>query len=137
MALFLGHCIREFGQSPAANAQSHNPHHLEVYRQFSILLETHFDARHSVSFYAGELNITSKVLNNCMRAITGRTTIELIQDRTLTEAKRLLLFTGESSKEIAWTLAFKDCSYFTRFFKKLEGRTPGEFKAYWEEKYHA
>jgi AraC family transcriptional activator of pobA len=137
MALFLGHCIRESGRTPVVQAHGQSPHHLDVYRQFLLLLETHFDARHPVSFYAGQLSVTAKTLNNCVRGITGRTTIELIQERTLTEAKRLLLFTAESSKEIAWSLAFKDASYFTRFFKKLEGVTPGEFKAHWEEKYHS
>lgn len=139
MSIFLAQCIRDFTPFPRADAAAgaYTQHELEVFGRFSTLLEQHFLNKPNVSFYATELAMTPKTLNNCIKKITGKTCIDLIQERTLTEAKRLLLYTDESSKEIAYTLNFKDSSYFTRFFSKLQGQTPIAFKAYWEEKYHS
>lgn len=138
LTIFLAHCIRDFvPQSQRAGAALYTPHDLEVYRKFFFSLEDHFLEQKQVSFYADTLALTPKVLNNCIRKITGKTCADIIQERTLTEAKRLLLYSDKSSKEIAFELNFNDSSYFTRFFTRLQGQTPLAFKNYWEEKYHS
>ncbi|NPA08854.1 MAG: helix-turn-helix domain-containing protein, partial [Chlorobi bacterium] len=48
--------------------------------------------------------------------------------RIFLEAKRLLLFTDKSVKEITYELGFEDVSYFSNFFKRLSGNTPVSFK---------
>jgi len=60
--------------------------------------------------------------------LTGRSAGELIRDRILLEAKRLLINARMSISEIAGELEFSDNSYFTKFFKKYEGVTPDAFK---------
>jgi AraC-like DNA-binding protein len=139
MSIFLSHCLRNFDAAHAAAAGGlpYTQHDIEVFQKFNLLLEKHYLDKQNVSFYASEMAMTPKSLNTCVKKVTGKTCIELVQERTLTEAKRLLLYTDESSKEIAYTLNFKDNSYFTRFFTKMEGQTPLAFKNYWEEKYHS
>lgn len=136
-SIFLSHCIRH--KTAALVEERHNPNYSiydwENYKRFSDLLEMHFLEKANVRDYAGELAISAKVLNNCLKKVIGKTAVELIQERTLIEAKRLLLNSQDSIKEIAFKLNFKDSSYFTRFFTKNESQTPKEFKQFWEEKY--
>ena len=138
-AIFLTHCLRNTQHIlPAATTQAnYNLHEWETFKKFSALLDTHFLDKATVSYYAEQLAMTTKVLNNCVKKVSGKTCVELLQEKTLTEAKRLMLYTDESIKEIAYKLNFKDSSYFTRFFTRQEGRTPKDFKAYWEQKYHS
>jgi AraC family transcriptional activator of pobA len=135
MSLLLAACIRRAAagrQQPAQEAR-----HLAHYHAFCSLLDASpLDARMPIAHYAAQLGLSPKLLNESIRQASGRTCVALLQDRLLTEAKRRLLYTGESCKEIAYALAFRDCSYFSRFFRKGEGMTPVEFKAHWEEKYH-
>jgi AraC-like DNA-binding protein len=53
---------------------------------------------------------------------------ELIRDRILLEAKRLLINLDLTISEIAYQLNFSDNSYFTKFFKKYTGQKPDEFR---------
>ena len=135
MSLLLATCIRRAATGRARPAQE--VRYLGHYHSFCSLLDASpLDARMPITHYAAQLGLSPKMLNESIRRASGRTCVALLQDRLLTEAKRRLLYTGESCKEIAYALGFHDCSYFTRFFRKLEGVTPGAFKAQWEEKYH-
>jgi AraC family transcriptional regulator, transcriptional activator of pobA len=138
-SIFLSHCIRH--SSAMLHEETHNPrygaHEWEVYKKFEDLTEQFFMEKLTVAFYAQKMAITTKVLNTCIKKVLGKTAVELLQEKTLIEAKRLLLHSDESIKEIAYKLNFKDSSYFTRFFTKYENQTPKEFKQYWEQKYHS
>ncbi|HRO43408.1 MAG TPA: AraC family transcriptional regulator [Flavipsychrobacter sp.] len=137
MTIILTRCLRDFVAAIPSGKPAYAQHDLDLFQKFSTLLETHFIDKPSVSFYANQLTITPKILNGCTKRISGKTCVDLIQERTLTEAKRLLLYTDKSSKEIAYELNFKDNSYFTRFFSKHTGHTPSSFRTFWEEKYHS
>lgn len=136
LAAVLAQCIRHGEQLPPP-AVNHQPRHLDAYRHFAALLEAQFDARHSVAEYATQLCMTPKSLNQSIQAVTGKTCQELLHDRILTEAQRLLLYSDERSKEIAYALGFKDASYFNRFFKRGTGLTPGDFRTFWAQKYQS
>ncbi|MES2479854.1 MAG: helix-turn-helix transcriptional regulator [Bacteroidota bacterium] len=138
-SIFLSHCIRKSAAIIQEELQTPNysQHDWEVYTKFDGLVEQYFMEKATVAFYAQKMAMTAKVLNNCIRKVIGKTAVELLQEKTLIEAKRLLLHSDESIKEIAYKLNFKDSSYFTRFFTKYENQTPKEFKQYWEQKYHS
>jgi len=78
--------------------------------------------------YADLLYVTPNHLNALCQDLTGKTAGELIRDRIILEAKRLLTNAGMTSAEIAYELSFQDNSYFNRFFKKYTGTTPDVFR---------
>mgnify|MGYP001608602554 CR=1 FL=1 len=78
--------------------------------------------------YAELLYITPNHLNALCNDVLGVPAGEVIRNRIILEAKRLLINNDMTVLEIANHLNFADNSYFTKFFKKLEGITPEEFR---------
>ena len=74
------------------------------------------------------MNITPKHLSQTVKNLSGKTAKELIQDRVVLEAKRLLLHTPLSIKEIAYQLGFEEPLHFSAFFKNRAGVSPTFFK---------
>ena len=101
---------------------------LDFLRKYSALVEKEYFRKHSVSDYAEMLNITPKNLHKKIKIISDKTPNELIKNRLLLEAKRYLVHSELSSKEIAYKLGYEDEAYFTRFFNKHEGSTPIQFR---------
>lgn len=97
-------------------------------QQFKKLIGQHYLEHWSVSKYAELLHITPNYLSELCRNECGKTAGNLIQERILLEAKRLLFNSRESVKEIAFTLNFGDPAYFTRFFKKHTGVSPADYR---------
>lgn len=97
-------------------------------KRFRKLIEEHYKKETRLSFFASQLFITVPNLNEISKKITGKTAGELIRERILLEAKRMLIHSHESIGQIAANLGFKDFSYFSRQFKKQEGISPAAFK---------
>lgn len=97
-------------------------------RNFQKLIEQHYIDVKLPKDYAELLYITPNHLNAVCKDVLGLAAGEVIRNRTLLEAKRLLTNPKLSISEIAFTLNFSDNSYFTKFFKKIEGITPEEFR---------
>ncbi len=97
-------------------------------RQFEFLVDQHFREHLAVNFYADKLHLTPKQLSELCKKAVGKTSSELIQDRLLLEAKRLLLHSDQTITQIAAELGYFDNSYFSRFFKKHTGQTPEQFR---------
>lgn len=62
------------------------------------------------------------------KAATGRTLIEFINEKKLEAAKAKIINTNDTFTKIAEDLNFESIHYFTRFFKKMSGITPKEFR---------
>ncbi|MBD0724019.1 AraC family transcriptional regulator [Flavobacterium sp. L1I52] len=92
------------------------------------LLEKKYKQQKSAAFYASELNISLKHLNRICNEILKKTTTEVIVDRIILEAKRMLLDKNWTVNEIAFALGYEDYSYFSRLFKKHSGMSPSEFR---------
>jgi AraC family transcriptional regulator, transcriptional activator of pobA len=100
----------------------------QVFVDFRNLLETHFAAQADPAFYANELGIPERKLNHVTKVQAGRTAKQLLHDRLLLEAKRLLLFSTDDIKAIAFGLGFDDPFYFSRVFRKQEGISPEQYR---------
>ena len=98
-----------------------------IYELFS-LLEKNYIQQRNTAFYANELGISSKRLNEILKEKLDKTVIQLIHDRLIVELKRNMIHTEKSLKEIAFDLGFSDQAYFSRFFKKQTGQTPENFQ---------
>jgi AraC-like DNA-binding protein len=97
-------------------------------KTFRNLIEKNYRQLKLPNEYAALMYITPHHLNALCQDLTGQTAGELIRDRVVLEAKRLLVNDEMTAAEIAWNLNFKDASYFNRFFKKATGLTPFEFR---------
>jgi AraC-like DNA-binding protein len=95
---------------------------------FKDLLEINFKTQKQVSFYAKELIITEKRLNQATSKVFGKTPKHIIDDRIILEAKRILVHTNESIKEVAYNLGFEEPTNFIKYFKKHSSVTPTEFR---------
>ena len=73
------------------------------------------------------MNLSEKHLNRMSKECLNKTTTELIAERIVLEAKRLLIHSKQTISEIANELGYEDNSYFSRFFKKHTEQTPAQF----------
>lgn len=101
---------------------------LQVLKSFQHLIEKYYKTIRLPGEYAGLLYITPNHLNALCQDLLGKTAGELIRERVILEAKRLLTNAGMNVTEIASELNFQDNSYFNRFFKKYTGQTPDVFR---------
>ena len=97
-------------------------------RNFKRQLDQNYHTHHKVNDYADQLSVTADYLNKTVKALTGKSAKEHIQSKLLTEAKRSLLFTNLTNKELAFNLGFEEAAHFNNFFKKLTDQTPTEFR---------
>jgi len=101
----------------------------KLYKDFSVLVEQNFKKMHSVSAYANRLGISPKSITKHFQKLGTTTPSDFIKNRIILEAKRQLLYTEHTVKEIAFDLGFNDPAYFTRFFTKASQKSPLNFKA--------
>ncbi len=99
-----------------------------IIRKFNLLVEAHYRAEHSVSYYAQQLNKSPKTLSNLFAIYNHKTPLQVIQERIVIEAKRLLYYTDRSIKQITFELGFEDAAYFSNFFKRHTSLSPAEFR---------
>ncbi|PVH30008.1 AraC family transcriptional regulator [Pararhodobacter oceanensis] len=96
--------------------------------RYSALLERDFRSNTSVSDYAAALGVTPTHLTRVCRATCGKGAHQLLEDRILFEARRLLAETRLPVKDVAQTLGYSSAGYFTRSFQKNAGMTPTAFR---------
>lgn len=99
-----------------------------LFKDFSTLVEQNFKKLHSVTDYANRLGVSPKSITKNFQKIGSKTPSEFIKNRILLEAKRMLIYTDFTVKEIAFDLGFNDPAYFTRFFTKAISKSPLQFK---------
>jgi AraC family transcriptional regulator, transcriptional activator of pobA len=102
--------------------------HAETVARFREIVETGFRTRRKVESYAEELGISMPRLRAACIKATDKPPIQLIQDRILLEAKRLLLYSNMTVKETAYYLGFDDPAYFSRLFFQSNGLSPRNFR---------
>ncbi|SHG29379.1 helix-turn-helix domain-containing protein [Flavobacterium defluvii] len=101
---------------------------MDFFRDFSRLVEIHFRTKHTVADYADILGLAPKTLSNKFNRLELSQPNDIIKDRIILEAKRLLGYSSLSVKEIAYQLGYEDPAYFNRLFTNKVGDTPSNFK---------
>ncbi len=122
---------RQHHEGPAAEAARSGEATVagSLTQRFRLALEQHFPKLLKVSEYARLLHVSRTHLNDDLRMRTGQTASELIHERLLLEAKRLLVYsTSLTVAEVAYQLQFQDPSYFGRFFRHRTGLSPGAYR---------
>ncbi|GMN11231.1 helix-turn-helix domain-containing protein [Croceitalea sp. MTPC9] len=100
---------------------------LQLY-QFKELVEKNYKNNLSINDYSSLMNISSKTLNTITKSVVNKLPSQLVAERIILEAKRLLKFTSLQIGEIAYKLGFEDPSYFIKYFKRHVTVAPLAFR---------
>ncbi len=120
-------CTRLYKAQKMAGLAEENGH-ADIVREFNFLVEQHFKTKHTVAEYADLLHKSPKTISNLFTRLGTKTPLQLIQERKMLEARRMLRYTDLPVKEIAYELGYEDLQTFSRFFKAQEGVSPSEFR---------
>lgn len=101
----------------------------QLFRRFSTVLERDFARHHDAAHYATALAVPQPALTRALRAVTGKGTKELVRERVLLEAARLLRFSDLDVGEIAFRTGFADRLYFSRAFRGAYAEAPSAYRA--------
>ncbi|WP_282080473.1 helix-turn-helix domain-containing protein [Aquimarina algiphila] len=111
---------------------SRQPLHNKLVVEFKKLLNTYYldnpNQLPSVIYFAENLNLSPNYFSDLIKYHTGKTTIEIIHEKTISIAKKDLKSTNKPISEIGYSLGFEYPTYFSRLFKKFTGKTPTEFR---------
>ncbi len=101
----------------------------ESFRRFTQLVEAHYKQKHTVADYADLMLLAPKTLTHKFKRMNLPQPNEVIKNRIILEAKRLLVHTAMTAKEIAYELGYDDPAYFSRLFFIKTGETPSGFRS--------
>ncbi|MGI4741752.1 MAG: helix-turn-helix domain-containing protein [Janthinobacterium lividum] len=125
LTVLLTHLSRLYTEQYPGDEPSADQRLLKAYQAH---IEEHFRELHEVGAYAELLHISAGHLSEVVKAQSGKSAIKHVHERLVLEAKRLLFYTPQALKEIAFELGFAEPSYFNRFFKRETGLTPAEYR---------
>ncbi|MBL4605713.1 MAG: AraC family transcriptional regulator [Flavobacteriaceae bacterium] len=103
-------------------------HKMDLIREFNLLVEKHFRKKHKVVDYAELLHKSPKTLSNTFLKYYNKSPLQIINERIVLEAKRLLMYSDKKTQEISYNLGYSEIGHFSKFFKKHTGQTPKKYK---------
>lgn len=113
LGIFLLHLLRLTEAESGLHQQQE-----DLVMRFTDLVEMHFRSEHNLKFYAEKLQLSAKSLSVRIQRVLDKPAKEIILERCLLEAKRLLANSQLSVAEIGYELGFEDPNYFSRFLKQ-------------------
>ncbi len=130
--LFLNYCVRFYDRQFITRD---NVHH-GILEKFENLLNGYFitdkpqiTGLPSVSYCAGELNLSANYFGDLVKKETGKSAQEYIQSKVIDVAKERIFNIDKSISEVAYELGFKYPQHFTRLFKQRVGVSPNEYRS--------
>ncbi len=120
----IAESVREIGLRQV----KYSHRHIEIILSFFHLLTEHIAVNRFPSYYASLLNISPVYLNEIVKEVTGISATLYIRNELILQAKRLLVHTNLSIKEISNSLGIDDYAYFSRIFKQTTGISPSVFR---------
>ena len=124
MVDMLDACRREIDEEERAVNRNRS-----VFNTFCNLLAAHYREQHEVAFYAGKAHLTTRHFSVIIKDIVGLSASDYIEQYLATQAKNLLTTRPDLSvQQISYHLGYADSPSFCRFFKRLTGMTPNDFR---------
>ncbi len=119
---------KTIGQLKSSNRSVSNNIDEILLNEFNFLLTKNIKHSRSVKYYADRLAISTKKLNSMLKEYTGKRAKEYIEERIISDAKKLLLETPDTIKQISYTMGFTEPTNFNKFFKKYNSITPLQYR---------
>ena len=125
LSMFYGysHMKHEVNEVKSTNSRQE-----EIFTKFTELLERHHKKEREIAFYADKMCMTSKHLSQVIKDYTGKTALGIIEEYVISEAKSMLLSTTMSIQQISDELNFPSQSVFGKYFKRVAGISPSEYR---------
>ena len=123
MTEMLDACRREIDEERAINRNR------SIFNTFCNLLAVHYREQHEVAFYAEKAHLTTRHFSVIIKEIVGLSASDYIEQYLATQAKNLLSTRPDLSvQQISYHLGYADSPSFCRFFKRLTGVTPNDYR---------
>lgn len=99
-----------------------------LFSDFIQLVNQNADHEHQIEFYASKLYMSPRYMSTLVKKVSGRSAKEWIDNALLTRIKIELTHSDKTAAQIADALNFPNASFFSKYFKRLTGMTPLEYK---------
>ena len=100
----------------------------EICKTVSHLVIQHYTTERNILYYAKQMNITPTHLSNTVKHVTGKTVMDIISEVVIVDAKAQLKSTNIPIHEISDSLNFPNVSFFGKYFKRLTGMSPQQYR---------
>lgn len=108
--------------------QEGTTHGTDIFNRFIQLVNSHARQEHKLAYYADRMCLTQRYLGSVVREVSGATAKEWIDRAIVTEAKVMLRHSDKPMSQVADELHFPSPSFFAKFFRRITGQTPAEYR---------
>lgn len=131
LGCMVGAIINEYAHAFALYSESKRQkknRNQEIFDRFMALVNQIGGRERQLSYFANRLFLSQRYLGTVIRQVSGMTAKEWLDRATISEAKILLKHSELQVSQIADQLKFPNSSFFCKYFKRLTGMTPNEYK---------
>lgn len=100
----------------------------QLFTGFIRLVGQYAAERHGLDFYASHLCVTPRYMSTIVRNVSGKSAKHWIDEATINAIKVQLRYTDKQVAEIAYDMNFPNASFFCKYFKRLTGMTPMDYR---------
>ena len=124
MTEMLDACRRTIDNNVRAHTRG-----FSIFNNFCQLLAMSYRDEHEVAFYAEKAHLTTRHFSVLIKEIAGMSASDYIEQYLASQAKNLLQSRSDLSvQQIGDYLGYADSPSFCRFFKRVTGMTPKEYR---------
>ncbi len=128
LLIYVGRIIKSKNENHLNESPFSYIENSDISLRFKRLVFQNYLENKSVSFYAKELDTTANILNKKVKHVFNKSPKQFINEVLLLHAQTILKNPNSSIKEVSYDLNFDDYSHFVKFFKRMTGMTPAEYK---------
>lgn len=99
-----------------------------LFSQFVNQVNEYASSEHNIDFYASHMFLSPRYMSSIIKKVSGKAAKEWIDEAIVTRAKISLKYTDMTVNQISDELHFANPSFFSKYFKRMTGKTPLEFK---------
>lgn len=129
LSVVLGWLLRLTGTCAADRDNAAPTRARQHIDRFIALVDAEYSRHLGLGYYATRMGISAAHLNALCRQVAGQSALSIIHARSMREARRMLVYTSMTVRDISEALGFSDPAYFTRFFKRNAGVSPRDFRS--------